>query len=224
MPTWGNHLPYTEYKARTLLSLHKICAFHIWRQMAEIAKSEPPEPPPPLRMEHHMMRLVMSRRYNRTGERTKSLIVSIVLLSVFWWGLRMRCDYAVLFDFLSKNGRISPVPNPHRPKKNLLGSAEFDLPRLLASIPSSSPWSVQKPGLWAFPCDKWRCTKFGKCAFVCCPRGEGEGVFMHKMVINQFPSVLGGKWKTVRFSFLEPFTHSADFPHCFSFAAICSAE
>ena len=52
----------------------------------------------------------------------------------------MRCDYAVLFDFLSKNGRISPVPNPHRPKKNLLGSAEFDLPRLLASkIPASPP-------------------------------------------------------------------------------------
>ena len=64
---------------------------------------------------------------------------------------------------------------------------------------------------------------------VCLLEWRGRRFFVHKTVINQFPSVLGGKWKNEYscspLSFLlEPFTHSADFLHCFSsFAAPPSA-
>ena len=124
----------------------------------------------------------MSRRYKPTGRRTKTLIVSIVRVRLFLSQRTMRFPSI----FCLKTG-ASP------PKKDFgQGVSEFDLPQLLVGCMDAPPHAHAANKTLSHVINEGAPNLANARLFVATWEREG-GVSMHKMVINQFPAVLGAK-------------------------------
>ena len=99
---------------------------------------------------------------------------------------------AVLFDFLSKNGRI---PSAAKKKKDFgQGVSEFDLPQLLVGCMDAPPHAHAANKTLSLVINEGAPNLANASLFVATWERE-RSVSMHKMVINQFPTVLGAKWR-----------------------------